>query len=76
MRTKRLIKGLNNNQKIRFIVNGFIMYSTVKDVFQIATADNRNAVVFALTSIATSKDKIVSFGSSLDGVNFQVDLVD
>jgi hypothetical protein len=32
MRTKQLIWGLNNSQKVRVILDGFGMYMTVKDL--------------------------------------------
>lgn len=44
MRRERLIFGLNNKQRIRFIVNGFGMHCTVQDIQNIATTKHRVAV--------------------------------
>lgn len=44
MRKERLVFGLNNKQRIRFVVNGFAMYCTVQDIQNIATTKHRVAV--------------------------------
>jgi hypothetical protein len=84
MRTKRLIYGLDNNQKIRFIVNGFSMFCRVKDIENIASTEYRTAVWIAAERIGNEnwlaqrygKPGITGYGSNIDGVDVQVDLCD
>lgn len=80
MRTKRLITGLDNSQKIRFIVNGFAMYCRIKDIENIATECHRVAVWLALEQIGSShgsNQPITSYSSNRwQGVDVQVDLID
>ena len=84
MRTKRLITGLDNSQKIRFIVNGFAMFCRVKDIENIATVSHRVAVWIACERIGTEnwlaqrvgKPSISGYGSTIEGVDVQVDLCD
>ena len=51
MRTKRLINGLDNSQKIRVIINGVGFYTTVRDAFNMCFHSQRIAVTSALTSL-------------------------
>lgn len=51
MRTKRLITGLDNSQKIRVIVNGVGFYTTVAGAFDMCFQSQRIAVTSALTSL-------------------------
>jgi hypothetical protein len=51
MRTKRLITGLDNSQKIRVIVNGVGFYTTVRGAFDMCFHSQRIAVTSALTSL-------------------------
>ena len=51
MRTKRLITGLDNSQKIRVIINGVGFYTTVRDAFNMCFHSQRIAVTSALTSL-------------------------
>lgn len=84
MRTKRLITGLDNNQKIRFIVDGFSMFCRVKDIENIANTKHRIAVWIAAERIGTEvwlsqkigKPGITGYGSNMNGVDVQVDLCD
>ncbi len=84
MRTKRLITGLDNSQKIRFIVNGFSMFCRVKDIENIASTEHRVAVWIAAERIGTEvwlsqkigKPGITGYASNIDGVEVQVDLCD
>lgn len=83
MRTKRLIDGLDNTQKIRIIVNDFHLYCKVKDILNIGNRDHRVAVWEALNKIGVNnivaKHKnepgITGFGSNRNGINLQVDLI-
>ena len=82
MRTKQVVAGLKNTQKIRVMVDGFGMYMQVKDVENICTTNQRTAVLTALQY--TSAQKITGFGKRFTvyngkmesvSVDVQVDLV-
>jgi len=61
MRTKAIVTGLKNSQKIRVIIDGVGIYMTVKDTDHIfATTKHREAVMFTLHLIA--KEKITGMG--------------
>lgn len=51
MKTKRYITGLDNNQKIRVIINGVGFVTTVKGVFDMCFTSQRIAVSSTLTSL-------------------------
>jgi hypothetical protein len=53
MRTKQLIQGLNNSQKIRVIIDGIGFVTTVKDVESMPFVSQRIAVHSVLLSIGT-----------------------
>lgn len=84
MRSKRIVTGLNNNQKIRFVVNGFAMFCQVKDIQNISTTAHRAAVWSALEHLGTTnwladrtfRDKITGYGTTVNGIDVQVDLCD
>lgn len=60
MRTKQIVPGIKNSQKIRVILDGVGIYMTVKDTDHVfATTRHREAVMFTLHVIA--KDKITGF---------------
>ena len=62
MRTKQIVKGIKNSQKIRVILDGVGIYMTVKDTDHVfATTRHREAVISALNVIA--KDNVTGFGS-------------
>jgi hypothetical protein len=87
MRTKQVIAGLNNSQKIRIMVDGFGMYMQIKNLDSICTSTHRWAVESALIRLvtATKKDSSTTgFGSRINvyngkmesvSVDIQVDLV-
>lgn len=83
MRTKRIVSGLDNNQKIRFIVNGFGMFCKVKDIVNICTAEHRVPVWIALERLGNinfvnkslNLPLISGYTSNIEGVNVQVDFV-
>ena len=87
MRTKQVIVGLNNNQKIRIMVDGFGMYMKVRNVESICTSTHRWAVESALIRLvtATKKDstttgfgsRIIVYNDKMESVSVdvQVDLV-
>ena len=87
MKTKQVIAGLNNNQKIRIMVDGFGMYMQVKNIDSICTTTHRCGVWQALVLLVNAIQKDPSttgFGSRIivyDGkmvpvsVDVQVDLI-
>jgi hypothetical protein len=82
MRQKRIVEGLNNNQKVRVIVNGVGFYTTVKGATEMCFTNQRVAVWQALEKLG--RDKITGFAgrtrlydekmNTVD-IDFQVDLV-
>jgi hypothetical protein len=83
MRTKQLITGLKNSQKIRVILNGVGMYMQVKDLpSAFAFTDQRVAVCNAVEHIGTQR--LQGYGKSYEVydnqmkktiLDLQVDLV-
>jgi len=60
MRMKRMIEGLDNGQKIRIIVDGVGIHTTVKGAFDLVFYHHRVAAVQALTSLALKR--MLAFG--------------
>ena len=56
MRKQRLIEGMNNSQKIRFIVDGVGMYCRISDVENFATYSAQQAVITALQNLQYSRE--------------------
>jgi len=76
MRTKQLYPGINNSRKIRVILNGVGIYTTVAATQSIfATTDHRVAVEVALMEIQKQKGAINGYASRWYGIDFQVDFV-
>jgi hypothetical protein len=89
MRTKRFIDGFNNSQKIRIIIDGFGIYTTVGEVGTVfATHSHRQAAcdgLLRLSSIrydATRKGNPIPTGVGMTsqnttqiGMQVQVDLL-
>jgi hypothetical protein len=82
MRTKQLIQGLNNNQKIRVILDGIGFYTTVKGVNDMPFTSQRIAVHSVLTSIGTqglqglaTTQRVYSERQTTEEYQVQVDLV-
>lgn len=70
MRTKQLISGLNNNQKIRVICEGVMFNTTVKGTFDMGIHHQRIAVTTALVSLGCDQylpegKRPVGFGSRI-----------
>lgn len=61
MRTKQIVKGLSNSQKIRVILNGIGFVTTVGGIDNMPFASQRIAVIVSLEQIV--KDKITGFAS-------------
>lgn len=81
MRTKAIITGLKDSQKIRVIINGVGFYTTVRGVDDICFSTPRTLVYKALHEIAganikgfASRGTIVINGKPTE-VDYQVDLV-
>jgi hypothetical protein len=88
MRKQRLIEGMNNSTRIRFIVDGVGMYCRISDVENFATYSAQQAVITALQNLqahsrelafATCKAQPTGWGTNsvFAGVqhNVQVDLL-
>ena len=82
MRAKRLIQGLNNNQKIRVIIDGVGFVTTVKDVDNMPFVSQRVAVHSVLMSIGTqglqglaTTQRVYSERQTTEEYQVQVDLV-
>ena len=56
MRKQRLIQGMNNSQKIRFIVDGVGMYCRIADVENFATYSAQQAVITALQNLQAQRE--------------------
>lgn len=81
MRVTPIVPGFKNSQKIRFIVDGFAMYSTIKDVSNIATMSHQSAVWTALRQLAdmrsgtgAAEQCAVGLGTTVNRIQVQVDL--
>jgi O-methyltransferase involved in polyketide biosynthesis len=81
MRVTSLVPGFKNSQKIRFIVDGFAMYCTIKDVSNIASHSAQNAVWSALKQLAdmrsgsgAAEQCAVGLGTTINRHQVQVDL--
>lgn len=84
MRKRQVIKGLNNSQKVRVIVNGVGFYTTVEGACEMPFTEQRIAVWNALQFIADRKTEITGYASRTSlynskdervEVDFQVDLL-
>ena len=80
MRTKTLIDGFKNSQKLRVIINGVALYTTIKgamfDVF--GYSEQRSAVydaLFALRCHRSSGEPAEGLAGFWRGHNVQVDLI-
>ena len=83
MRIKTLFPGFKNSQKIRFVIDGFIMHCTIQDaVFGIGRSAHGAALADALQKLAyirTGKGAAEQSASGIaitafNGVQVQVDL--
>jgi hypothetical protein len=62
MRTQQIISGMNNSQKIRFMIDGFGMYCRVSDIENFATSSHRVAVISALQHLQCDRELTKSSG--------------
>lgn len=80
MRTKTIIDGLKNSQKVRVILNGIYIYTTVKGVGfdTFGQTDQREAAWDALIEIGTKRRHgllMTGFSGQKRGYEVQVDLI-
>lgn len=62
MRKQQIVSGMNNSQKIRFMIDGFGMYCKVSDIENFATSSHRVAVISALQHLQCDRELIKSSG--------------
>lgn len=75
---KRLIPNLNNSQKIRVILNGVYINTTLGGIENFANSEQRIALSLAAHKIGvsqTSNQPITGFASNVNGIEVQVDLI-
>lgn len=79
MRTKTLIDGFKNSQKLRLIINGIIVYTTVKGVLfdLFGSSEQRAAVCDALMKLSFYKrtENAIGLAEDFRGYSVQVDLL-
>ena len=79
MRTKVLFDGLKNSQKIRVIINGVIVYTTIKGVLfdLFGNTEQRAAVCDALLQLSYfyRTEKSTCIGKDFRGYSIQVNLI-
>jgi hypothetical protein len=79
MRTKVLFDGLKNSQKIRVIINGVIVYTTIKGVLfdLFGNTEQRAAVCDALLQLSYfyRTEKSTGIGKDFRGYSIQVNLI-
>ena len=83
MRTKNLVPSMLNSQKLRVILNGVILFCTVKEAhFNIfGSSIQRDAVVAALMSLSKMREaaaadlRPIGLAGSWIGCDVQVDLI-
>ena len=79
MRTKTLIDGFKNSQKLRLIINGIIVYTTVKGVLfdLFGSSEQRAAVCDTLMKLSFYKrtENAMGLADNFRGYSVQVDLL-
>ena len=79
MRTKVIFDGLKNSQKIRVIINGVIVYTTIKGVLYdlFGNTEQRAAVCDALLQLSYfyRTEKTTGLGKDFRGYSIQVNLI-
>jgi hypothetical protein len=76
MRTKTIIPGFKNSQRIRVILQGVGFHTTIQGVLDnMSYTDQIFVVMNALGKIAESDGEITGFAGSIGGYNVQVDIV-
>jgi len=79
MRTKVIIDGLKNSQKLRVIINGITVYTTIKGVLfdLFGNTEQRAAVCDALLELSYfyRTEKSTGLGKDFRGYSIQVNLI-
>ena len=79
MRTKTILDGLKNSQKLRIVIEGIVVYTTVKGVLfdLFGNTDQRAAVCDALLRLSFLKRtaNCAGVGAVYRGYQIQVDLL-
>jgi len=79
MRTKTILDGLKNSQKLRVILNGITIYTTIKGVMfdLFGNTEQRAAVCDALLQLSFLKRtaNCAGVGAVYRGYQIQVDLI-
>jgi hypothetical protein len=79
MRTKVIIDGLKNSQKLRVIINGITVYTTIKGVLfdLFGNTEQRAAVCDALLELSYfyRTEKSTGLGKNFRGYSIQVNLI-
>jgi hypothetical protein len=75
MRTKRIYSNINNSQKIRIVLNGIHLYTTVSKVETLFGSSHWRMVDSVLCKINAEYGKINGFATRIDGFDVQVDLL-
>jgi hypothetical protein len=79
MRTKVIFDGLKNSQKIRVIINGITIYTTIKGVLYdlFGNTEQRAAVCDALLQLSYfyRTEKSTGLGKDFRGYSIQVNLI-
>jgi hypothetical protein len=79
MRTKVIFDGLKNSQKIRVIINGVTVYTTIKGVLfdLFGNTEQRAAVCDALLQLSYfyRTEKSTGLGKDFRGYSIQVNLI-
>ena len=79
MRTKVIFDGLKNSQKIRVIIDGVIVYTTIKGVLfdLFGNTEQRAAVCDALLQLSYfyRTEKSTGIGKDFRGYSIQVNLI-
>jgi len=79
MRTKVIFDGLKNSQKLRVIINGITVYTTIKGVLfdLFGNTEQRAAVCDALLELSYfyRTEKSTGLGKNFRGYSIQVNLI-
>jgi hypothetical protein len=73
MRTKQIIKGLKNSQRIRVILNGVGFYTTVKGANELPFSSQSAAIFSVLNSIVGGVEKRTGFGTRVVVYNHKME---
>jgi hypothetical protein len=73
MRTKQVIWGLNNSQRIRVILNGIGFYTTVKGATELPFISQNTAMYSALMKLAHGKDNATGIGTRVTVYNHKME---